>query len=118
MKGTMSASGRLLRQRLGEVPLVALRVDAAVAAVAVVPVGRLLDDPCARVLRARMVAVEVLDDHIHERRLADDGRVAVSLPRLAEMDPAAVGSDLELGVHAAGAAGRPHLLAEDRKSVV
>src|SRR5438128_2243737 len=112
MKGTMSANGRLLRRRLGEVPLVALRVDAAVAAVAVVPVGRLLDDPCARVLRARVLAVEVVDDHVHERRLADDGRIAVSLPGLAEVDPAAGGTDLELGVHAARAPSRPHLLAE------
>src|SRR5438270_4077990 len=112
MKGTTSATGHLLRQRLGEVPLVALRVDAAVAAVAVVPAGRLLDDPCARVLRAHVVAVEVLDDHVHERRPADDGRVAESLPGLADVDPAAVGSDLELGVHAARAPGRPHLLAE------
>src|SRR6476646_1011907 len=112
MNGTTSAIGLRLRNRLGEVPLVALRVGAAIPSVAVVLVARLLDDLRARALRTRVVAVEVVDDDVHQRRLADHARVAESVQRLAEVDPAAAGRDLELRVHTAGAPGRPHLLAK------
>src|SRR6476469_8198861 len=115
MNGTTSGIGPCLRERLRVVPLVPLRVGAAVPSVAVVLAARLLDDSRARALRTRVVAVDIVDDYVHQRGLADDARVAESFQWLAEVDPAAVGRDLELGVHAAGAPGRPHLLANTER---
>src|SRR6476661_9684885 len=112
MNGTTSAIGLRLRNRLGEVPLVTLWVGTAIPSVAVVLVARLLDDLRARALRTRVVAVEVVDEHVHQGGLADDARVAESVQRLAEVDPAAAGRDLELGVHSACTPGGPHLLAK------
>src|SRR3954451_12932029 len=112
MNGTTSAIGPHLLDRLGEVPLVALRVGAAVAPVPERQVVRLLDDSRARVLRLRIVAVDVVDEHVQERRTTHVGRVAESTRWLSEVDPAAVGCDLELCVQPAGGARRPPLLAE------
>src|SRR5438874_12454582 len=47
---------------LGEVPLVSLRIGAAVAAVTERQVVELLDDPRARVLRALVVRIDVVDE--------------------------------------------------------
>src|SRR6476469_9942281 len=110
MNGTTSGMGPRLRERLREVPLVPLWVGTAVPSVAVVLVARLLDDPCARALRTRVMAVDVADDHVHQGGLADDARVAESVQRLPEVDPAAVGCDLELGVHAACTLGGRRIL--------
>jgi hypothetical protein len=59
-----------------------------------------------------MVAVDVVDQHVDERRASDRGRVAESLGWLSQVDPAAVRCDLELGVQASGGPGGTPLLAE------
>src|SRR6476469_5501578 len=112
MNGTTSGIRPGLRERLREVPLVPLWVGTAVPSMAIFLVARLLDDPCARALRTRVMAVDVVDDHVHQGGLADDARVAESVQRLAEVDPAAAGCDLEFGVHSACTPGGPHLLAK------
>src|SRR6266550_618682 len=89
-----------------------MRVGAAVSPVPERQVVRLLDDPRALGLGARVVAVDVVDEHVDLGCAADVGRVAESSRRLAEIDQAAAGRDLELGVQAARGARCPLLLAE------
>src|SRR5207253_1778784 len=101
MNGTTSVIGPDLLDRLGEEPLVSLRVGAAVSPVPERQVIRLLDDPRALGLGARVVAVDVVDERVDLGCAADIGWVAESSRRLAEIDQAAAGRDLELGVQAA-----------------
>jgi hypothetical protein len=87
--------------RLREVPLVALRIGAAVAAVAEREIVRLLDDLRPGGLRMLAVAVDVVDEDVDQRCSPDGRRVPEPPWRLPEIDAAAVRSDFQLGVQAA-----------------
>src|SRR5436190_3700804 len=115
MNGTTSVTCLRLRNRLREGPLVPLRVGTAVPPVSERQIVRLLDDPRTRGLRPRVVAVDVVDQHVDLRRAPDHRWVAKPVCGLAEVDPAAAGRDLELGVQTARAARCPPLLTEPER---
>jgi hypothetical protein len=106
----------LTLDRLREVPVVALRVAAAVPADPERQVGRLLAHVRAGRLRTLVVAVHVVDERVDGRRRSDRSRIAIAARRLAEVDAPAVGRQLELGVEPAAAADRPVDLAEPERA--
>ena len=75
-------------------------------------VDELLDDRGASGLRAFVVGVDVVHEHVDERRAAHLGRPLKAGRRLADVHAGAVRRDLELEVRAARGAGRPVDLAE------
>jgi hypothetical protein len=77
---------------------VPFRVGAAVLPSAERHVGRLLEDPRARSLRALIVGVDVLDEDVDERRSPDLRRIAKAAAGLPDIDAAAVRPGLELDV--------------------
>src|SRR4051794_21248692 len=115
MNGTTSVTCLRLRDRLREGPLVPLRVGTSVPPVPERQIVRLLDDPRTRGPRPRVVAVDIVDEHVDLRRAPDRGWVAKPVRGLAEVDPAPAGCDLELGVQTACAARCPPLLAEPER---
>src|SRR5919106_5019354 len=115
MNGTTSVIAASYVDRLCEVPLVALRVDAAVPAVAERQVVELLDDARSGCARPLAVFLNGVDEDDHLGGTPDRGRVPEACRRLADVDVAAV-ADVQLGVQAAGRARRPVDLMEAERA--
>jgi hypothetical protein len=88
---------------LREVPLVPLRVCASVPAMAEREIGELLDDLRAGRLRALVMLIDAVDEHVHVRCSPDPRRIPEVPRRLPEVD-ATVLRCLQLRVKTARAA--------------
>jgi hypothetical protein len=74
--GEISHTSRRAFEYLGESPLMAFRVTAAVAAVAKRQVDEILGDCCALGLRTVVMGIDGRDDDVDDRCPADRGRIA------------------------------------------